>query len=657
MVLARTNDLKLEFWRALVDRDIPAVATGGDALFALPEVQEVVSWLKAIANRNDSAAFLHILLAERWGLDEEDVYSLNASVDQQASLADRVEQLRAAGAASPAISEFLETLDDLTRLSYESSLSKLVEAIIGVRQGAYTPTERQGLNRFLEIVTQFSNARVGNPTLPDLVEYLDLLELAGGESFETSGEEIGNAVQVMTTHSAKGLQKKVVFVVCAYGYKGKKHEDVLPPDLSHSVVGAPIRPPGPVTAESYDEFSAMLDEWRKKQGVAESQRAFYVAVTRAEDLLYVTGSEYVNVPRAKPQSFPDFVDALAEECEQIQVPGGSAVESGVPMAGLVRSALIEANLDLDRPDVVSALLETLAEPWETSGGDPAILDLAIQQFLDERSRLMLELETVAAIEQRRLARSTDQTEPPKRNFSYSSLSQFEQCPHRFYLRHIVRLPERPNHWSTAFGSEFHHLVQQEAERRRAGLPPESLESQRSRLQGAIQPSGNSGPSTQSSPDPLEVYLASPDATSEPLLIEEEFVLKVGKSQIHGVIDRVQRLPDGTIEVVDYKTDALTRTAAEVKEGLQLPIYLLAVREAFPEIQPPPSQAKMFFVRHNEPVTVAYTDEELNSTRDRLDRLCQEAGGVDPAAHNASPETCRWCGYREICQFSQTDATD
>ena len=217
MILTRSNLLKLEFWRALDERGIPAIAIGGDALFALSEVREVVSWLKAIANRDDNAAFLHILLAERWGLDEEDVFTLEATADERTSLAERVELLRLSGAAPPAITEFMETLDDLTRLSYESSLSGLVEAIIGVRQGAYTPAERQGLTRFLEITTQFSTSRVGNPTLPDLVEYLDLLEIAGGESFEQSGEEIGNAVQVMTTHRAKGLQKKVVFVVCAYG--------------------------------------------------------------------------------------------------------------------------------------------------------------------------------------------------------------------------------------------------------------------------------------------------------------------------------------------------------------------------------------------------------------------------------------------------------
>ena len=400
----------------------------------------------------------------------------------------------------------------------------------------------------------------------------------------------------------------------------------------------------------------MIKQWRKSEGEAENQRVFYVAVTRAEDLLYVTGSDYVNVERKNPQSVSPYVDAFAEASEQRRVTGGTEPEPGIPLAATIRSALIKADLDYDRPDIETALRLVLEEPWLASGGELAMLDLAIRQFLDERKRLLLELDSVNAIEQRRLARSGDQTEPPKRNFSYSSLSQFEQCPHRFYLRHIVRLPEKPNHWSTAYGSEFHNLVQQEAERRRAGLPPESIDVQRARLQRVIPPDSDSGPGATFGRDPFQVYLESPDATATPLLIEEAFVLRVGRSRIYGIIDRVQQLADGTIEVVDYKTDAQVRTPEEVKSGLQLPIYLLAVREAFPEIQPPPSQAKMFFVRHNEPVTVTYSDGELANARGRLERLCDAASAVEPTMHNASPETCKWCGYREICQYSQAVET-
>jgi RecB family exonuclease len=146
-------------------------------------------------------------------------------------------------------------------------------------------------------------------------------------------------------------------------------------------------------------------------------------------------------------------------------------------------------------------------------------------------------------------------------------------------------------------------------------------------------------------------LRSIDAQAAPLLIEEPFTLHIDDIALNGVIDRLHRLPNGSTEVVDYKTDRTPRTPEQVRAGLQLPIYLIACREIFREVHPAPSRAVMFFLRHNTRIEQTYTKEELALIREQVGETATRMRETSPTDHSASPETCRWCDYRATCRFA------
>lgn len=152
-------------------------------------------------------------------------------------------------------------------------------------------------------------------------------------------------------------------------------------------------------------------------------------------------------------------------------------------------------------------------------------------------------------------------------------------------------------------------------------------------------------------DPVTSYLASMDARLTPILTEAEFAFRLGDIAVQGVIDRVHRLPDGSIEVVDYKTDRVLRSAASIRDGLQLPLYLIGVRRAFPEIQPAPNRATMFFLRWNHRESIVFGDEELAEAERRIVDYAGQMRTVSADAHKASVATCATCEYRLSCRYA------
>ncbi|MDQ2682963.1 MAG: PD-(D/E)XK nuclease family protein, partial [Chloroflexota bacterium] len=140
-------------------------------------------------------------------------------------------------------------------------------------------------------------------------------------------------------------------------------------------------------------------------------------------------------------------------------------------------------------------------------------------------------------------------------------------------------------------------------------------------------------------------------------VEAPFTFTLGPVAFNGVIDRVHRRPDGSLEVVDYKTDWTVRTPEQVREGMQLQIYLLALKYAFPDLQTAPARAAMYFLRWNKRVELEFSDADLAAAEQRLIAYAEQMKSIPPDLHRASPETCRLCEYRLSCRFSQAAAQE
>jgi len=115
-------------------------------------------------------------------------------------------------------------------------------------------------------------------------------------------------------------------------------------------------------------------------------------------------------------------------------------------------------------------------------------------------------------------------------------------------------------------------------------------------------------------------------------------------RIGGSIDRIDRLPSGGVEVLDYKTGK-PGTQKTVDESLQLSIYALACRDTLG--LGTPERVTLYYTEAATRMSTTRTDDQLDAAREELLALAAQVRSGDFHA-TPSPRTCGWCDYRAIC---------
>jgi RecB family exonuclease len=136
--------------------------------------------------------------------------------------------------------------------------------------------------------------------------------------------------------------------------------------------------------------------------------------------------------------------------------------------------------------------------------------------------------------------------------------------------------------------------------------------------------------------------------AEPEWIERKFDFSIGPHHLRGRVDRVDRLPDGGFELIDYKTGE-HKTEAELANDLQLALYRVAAREAW---DLDAELGSYYYVLDAEKVAVGAAAGET----ERVERIVLDVGegilGQD-FEPKPSPTVCSWCDYRLICPAAES----
>ena len=165
--------------------------------------------------------------------------------------------------------------------------------------------------------------------------------------------------------------------------------------------------------------------------------------------------------------------------------------------------------------------------------------------------------------------------------SPTDLANYQECPYRYKLSRLLRFPSPPNQ-NQRFGIALHQVLER-FHRRYAPNPKlaaqrEGLDRLEALLAAAWQRMGlPRGRLWELALGALRRYhgeLAS--HRGEVTALEEPFALPLGRHLISGRIDRIDRHPDGSYELIDYKTSR-PRARADLAKDIQLPLYALAAR--------------------------------------------------------------------------------
>jgi putative RecB family exonuclease len=242
---------------------------------------------------------------------------------------------------------------------------------------------------------------------------------------------------------------------------------------------------------------------------------------------------------------------------------------------------------------------------------------------------------------------------PALRLSYSKLTRWEECPKSFHFHYILKLFAAGG-TAALLGTVVHETDEKLERDFIARGVPGSLSSREAALvyrtvakaRGLV----GIGP-FQSGWQMVQDWVVD-RGWRDPrniLAIELPFEMQVGPYVVIGVIDRVERLPDGTILVVDYKTKFLKYNDYELPFNLQLSLYDAAVRQLWPDA--PRVRLAMWMLRHRELQYTSRTPEQREAALAYVEMLGEQiATATEYPARLGSH--CGYCDYRHHCDDYQ-----
>jgi len=270
-ILYRSNAQSRELEEALLRVGMPYRIYGGHRFYERLEIKNALAYLRLLANRNDDTAIERIINVPTRGiggrsLDVIRTVAREENVSLWQACARCVNENLAGSRAVNAILAFLELIDKLQSECEGLELHEKVERVIansGLIQhhekegGEKALARKENLEELVNAASNFDDVDLGDEvdvkSPAFLAAFLDQASLDAGD---TQADETDDAVQLMTLHSAKGLEFPLVFLA-------GMEEGLFPHRMS------------------MDKIASLEEE----------RRLCYVGITRAKSKLYLTHAE------------------------------------------------------------------------------------------------------------------------------------------------------------------------------------------------------------------------------------------------------------------------------------------------------------------------------------------------------------------------------
>jgi DNA helicase-2/ATP-dependent DNA helicase PcrA len=623
-VLVRRNADAAPMAETLRGRGIPVEVVGLAGLLSIPEVADLVATLRLVADPAAGAAALRVLTGPRWRLGGRDVAALwrravalhgdgdgdGGVLDADtACLADAIADPGPAGAYSVAGFRRINALaDELTALRGHlgHSLPDLVAEVRRVMRidcevratcglpscgGAAVSagwTGAEHLDAFADVVgayVQHTTTPAGSAgaSAAGLLAYLDTAAVVENGLPPAQLTVTPNKVQVLTVHAAKGLEWQVVavphlstgvFPSTAATRTWLTDAGDLPPLLrgdraSAGTPGVPVLDTSDVTNRKQlsDNISGHRRELDQRR-LDEERRLLYVAITRAEDTLLLSGYHW-GASGIKARGPSDFLCELKDAIDASAAAGrpcgvvehwASAPADGEP------NPLCDKTVEAVWPVDPLGLRRADVERGAALVAAAMSTDPAASRAVADPENWGADVDALLA-EQASCAEQTPADGLPlPSQLSVSGLVELARDPDRAAQRLARRLPARPDPHAQ-LGNAFHDWVQR-------FYGAERL------IDLADLPGAADGDTAEVDSEQLAALQAafgrSPWAARTPVAVEVPFEMAIGDTVVRGRIDAVFADPDGGATIVDWKTGERPQGPEAARQAaIQLGVYRLA----------------------------------------------------------------------------------
>ncbi|MCJ7792635.1 MAG: ATP-dependent helicase [Candidatus Marinimicrobia bacterium] len=304
-ILVRANNHAEPFVRALARQGLPYQFLGPGQLFRQPEVKDLIAYLKVLYNFEDDLALYRVLSMGLFDINARDLAAINNYAKRKnLSLFEACEQaasLRIAPKTKNQIEKFVKMvhrhLELLSRETAGQILYYFLEdtGMLKSLTDYKSPTEEKQAQNISKLFDRLKTYEVEHEdaTVRAVVDWLNLsLEL--GESplasnFDWTEE---NRVNLLTVHSAKGLEFPVVFLVnlvtARFPTQERREQIPLPEKIIKEILP--------------------VGDYHQQ----EERRLFYVGMTRACDRLFMTAANYYGEAKREKKISPFVIEALGE---------------------------------------------------------------------------------------------------------------------------------------------------------------------------------------------------------------------------------------------------------------------------------------------------------------------------------------------------------
>ena len=623
-VLCRTHGQVATVAESLLKSGIPVQARI-PSYFSIPALLDLNAWCQVVAGGKyqDNALFRLI----KKNVNEETAH-LIFNMWQRRNETPRLQLIKEDDsilAEFPAIVTLIDQIVEFQHVRQKRSAGEMVWDICEKTQLLRKHSNRYSLDDrlamlnvgdFLKRAQNFSHRNPKNHGLAAFNLYIEAIMVSGGLQTIVPGEyKKLNGIRVSTVHSVKGGEFPIVFLPF-------QRSGSFPLNFRSNVMIS--RPP-----DEWLAYEQSATNTPKDHHYEEERRLFYVAVTRAQKILYIL---------APPKATSKLIKELPEHIMEKTVMKDNIKEKqSYSDLRIKYEQKVQKALANDQFEQVRDLTSALEAIKQSENGEVVNLGSS-----DWETELTLELKK--------------DFEPPvneKLYLSASAIETFEQCPLKFRFGRIDGIPQTASKPQLLFGTIIHTVLQQFHE------PGKELSEERilqllnnEWKKGEFDYAVREKKFFEQGQEMLTRYAKSIQENPPNVIAREErFSFELDDITINGAIDRIDKNENG-VHIVDYKT---SKTASPAKSNLQLAIYSMFISQSdLEEFGGLPASASLLFLRDDEkPIRAhSFTREELDKTEEKINdaalRIRKKEFEAKTGRH------CDWCDYKHlICPAWET----
>jgi len=586
-ILVRANNHSEPFVRALSRNGVPYQFLGPGRLFKQPEIIDLISYLKVLNNFDDSTSMFRLLSIDNFGISIKDL-------------------VRVGNHAKRYNLSFFDACETVDSIAVSSDTKEKISKIVGIINSHIKlikkETAGQILYYFLEETGLMKDLLSPDSIMAErkatnISKFFDKIKTYEVDHEDATVSAVVDWIELSSEIGESPLATDVdwtdinaVNILTIHSSKGLEFPVVFLVNLvSQRFPTVERKEQIPIPEELIKEVLPTGD-----YHLQEERRLFYVGMTRARERVYLTAADYYGEGKREKRLSPFVYETLSDKI--IALENSNKVDDQLSFLGYKKG----------------------------------------EQKPLEVERLRIDY------------------------LSYSQIETFKICPLHYKLRYILNVPTLPSA-ALSFGSSIHECMREFYESvMRKEKPSTHLVENILKvywIKEGYKSKSHEEKSLRAAKRYLFDYLKSEfDPRQLPLALEKNFVLPIkidgggGTLRVGGKIDRIDRLPDGKIEIIDYKTGANVPTQKQVDTNLQLDIYALAattLKESPFNKKPEDVVLSLYYFESKQKISTTRSSEQIEKAKGEIIKTKKEIEVSDFSCSGGA--LCKDCEYSIFCR--------